>query len=167
MLIIIGRVLKPWGVKGDLKIEPITDFPDRFVHLKRVYLTSPDNQEIVCEVESVKQVGTVPHIRLKGYDTPEKAARLAGWVIQIPREEAVSLPEGSYYRFEIIGMDVFTESGEKLGAITDIFETGSNDVYVLNQGGKEIYLPATAEIVKEIDTTTNRMIIHVIDGLLD
>jgi 16S rRNA processing protein RimM len=64
-------------------------------------------------------------------------------------------------------MEVFSEAGEKLGTITDIFETGSNDVYVMKSGGKEIYIPATSEVVKEIDTKVRRMVIHLMDGLME
>jgi 16S rRNA processing protein RimM len=108
-----------------------------------------------------------PVLLLKGYDTPEKARELNGWLVQVPREEAVPLPEGQYYWFELIGMEVESDTGEKLGTIIDIFETGSNDVYVMKAGKKEIYLPATREVIRRIDRSTKKMIIHVTEGLLD
>jgi 16S rRNA processing protein RimM len=167
MLITIGKARKTFGVKGEIKIEPMTDHPERFKDLRRVYLTSPRGEEKACAVTSVRYMNGEPVLLLKGYDTPEKARELNGWLVQVPREEAVPLPEGQYYWFELIGMEVESEAGEKLGTIIDIFETGSNDVYVLKAGRKEIYLPATREVVRQIDRTAKRMVIHVTEGLLD
>jgi len=167
MLITIGKARKTFGVKGEIKIEPMTDHPERFKDLRRVYLTSPHGEEKACVVMSVRYMNGDPVLLLKGYDTPEKARLLNGWLVQIPREEAVPLPEGQYYWFELIGMEVESDAGEKLGTITDIFETGSNDVYVMKAGKKEIYLPATREVVRLIDRTTKKMVIHVTEGLLD
>lgn len=167
MLITIGKVLKPFGVKGEMKIESLTDFPERFQKLDRVVLVSPKGGELLCRVTSVRYANDVPYLTFSGYDSPEKAKALNGWFIKIPREEAVELPEGSYYWFDLIGMEVFSEAGEKLGTIADIFETGSNDVYVLKHGKKEVYLPATREVIKQVDTTAKKMVIHLLDGLLE
>ena len=168
MLITIGRVIKPFGVKGEMKIEPMTDFPERFKKLRRVSLVSPSGRELAGEVRSVRfDGGGNLFLLFSGYDSPEKAKELNGWFIKLPQEEAVPLPEGSYYHFELIGMEVFSESGEKLGTIVDVFETGSNDVYVMKQGRKETYLPATKEIIKQVDRTQKRMVIHLVEGLLD
>ncbi len=167
MLITIGKAAKPFGVKGEMKIEPMTDFPERFNDLRRVYLVSPAGKEIVCEVKSVRYAGVTPLIVFDGYDSPEKAKALNGWLVKVPEEESVPLPEGQYYRYELIGMEVLSEGGEKLGAIVDIFGTGSNDVYVMKRGRKEIYLPATKEVIKRIDRKTKQMIIHLMDGLME
>jgi 16S rRNA processing protein RimM len=167
MLITIGKAVKPFGVKGEMKIAPMTDFPERFKELDRVYLVSLAGKEIVCKVKSVRYAGEVPLLLFDGYDSPEKAKELNGWLLKVPEEDTVPLPEGQYYWYEIIGMEVLSESGEKLGTIVDIFETGSNDVYVMKCGRKEIYLPATKEVIKRIDRKTKQMVIHLIDGLLE
>ena len=167
MLITIGKAVKPFGVKGEMKIEPLTDFPERFKGLRRVYLVSPAGKEISCEVRSVRYAGKVPYLLFSGFDSPEKAKALNGWFLKVPEEETVPLPEGSYYWFELIGMEVLAESGEKLGTIVDVFETGSNDVYVMKRGRKEVYIPATQEIVKQVDRKTKRMVIHLMDGLME
>lgn len=167
MLITIGKVLKPHGVKGELKIEPHTDHPDRFKKLSRVFLVSPRGEQKECRVKAVRYQDQAPLVLLEGYDAPETAKGFNGWLVQIPEEEAVPLPEGSYYWFELVGMEVESETGEKLGAITDIFQTGSNDVYVVRSGRREIYLPATKEVVRQVDRKAKRMVIHVLDGLLD
>jgi len=167
MLITIGKVVKPFGVKGEMKIEPMTDFPERFTGLTRVYLVSPAGKEVACEVKSARYAGGAPFLLFSGYDSPEKAKAVNGWFIKVPEEEAVRLPEGTYYWFELIGMEVISEDGEKLGTIVDVFATGSNDVYVMKQGRKETYIPATAEVVRQIDRVAKRMVIRLIDGLME
>jgi 16S rRNA processing protein RimM len=167
MLITIGKVLKPWGVKGEIKVQPLTDFPDRFLSLRRVYLVSPGGKEFACAVRSVRSHGGTPILLLEGYDTPEKSRAINNYLLKVPREEAVPLPEGQYYWFELIGMTVLSEEGERLGEITDVFATGSNDVYVMKRGSKEVYIPATKEIVKQIDRKARTMTIQVMEGLLD
>jgi len=167
MLISIGTVQKPHGVKGEVKVQPLTDHPERFKLLQRVFLSPPKGNSIECSVSSVRFIDGKPLLLLNGYDSPEKAREIAGWLVQIPREEALPLPEGQYYWFELIGMDVESESGEALGRITDIFETGSNDVYVMRSGKREIYLPATKDVIRTVDRAAKRMVIRVVDGLLD
>jgi len=167
MLITIGRVVKPHGVKGEVKIEPLTDHPGRFEKLQRVFLVSPTGKQKECAVRSVRYLADAPLLLLAGYDAPEQARELNGWLVQLPEEEALPLPEGQYYWFELIGMEVESEAGERLGKIVDIFETGSNDVYVMKAGKREIYLPATKEVIKQVDRKSRRMVIHVLDGLLD
>jgi len=167
MLITIGKAVKPFGVKGEMKIEPLTDFPERFRKLTRVYLVSPAGNEIACTVSSVRYAGSTPLLQFGGYDSPEKAKALNGWLVKVPEEEVVPLPDGRYYWFELIGMDVFSEADEKLGTIVDIFETGSNDVYVMKRGREEVYIPATQDVIKQVDRKAKRMIIHLIDGLLE
>jgi 16S rRNA processing protein RimM len=167
MLITIGKVLKPWGVKGEMKIEPQTNVPERFKELDRVFLVSPSGEKFFCRLTAVRYISTMPLLTFSGYDTPEKAKSLNGWLIKIPSEEAVPLPEGTYYWFELIGMDVFSEEGKKLGTITDIFETGSNDVYVIKSGSKEVYIPATCEVIKQVDKEANKMVIHLMNGLME
>jgi 16S rRNA processing protein RimM len=167
MLITIGKAVKPFGVKGEMKIEPMTDFPERFKTLRRVYLVSPAGKETICEVQTVRYAGGAPYMRFNGVDTSEKAKEFNGWFLKVPAEEAVPLPEGKYYWFELMGMEVFSESGELLGSIIDIFETGSNDVYVVKRGGKEVYVPATREIIRKVDRKAKRMVIHLMDGLME
>jgi 16S rRNA processing protein RimM len=167
MLITIGKAIKPFGVKGEMKVKVLTDFPERFKGLRRAYLVSPAGKELASEIESVRYAGGVPFLLFGGYDTPEKAKTLNGWLIKVPEEEAVPLPEGSYYWFELIGMEVVSESGEKLGTIVEVFETGSNDVYVMKRGKKEVYIPATKEVIRQVDRKAKRMVVRLMDGLME
>ena len=167
MLITIGRVLKTHGVRGEVRIEPLTDHPERFRKLKRVFLVSSGGKKKECQVLAMRDLGGSLLLLLSGHESPEKARELNGWLVQIPEEEAVPLPEGQYYWFELIGMEVESESGEKLGRITDIFPTGSNDIYVMKSGRREVYLPAIKDVIKQVDRKARRMVIHVMEGLLD
>ncbi len=167
MLITIGKVLKPHGVKGEIKVEPLTDHPDRFRKLKRVFLVSSRKEQKECRIKAVRYLDRDPLLLLEGYDAPETVKGFNGWLVQVPEEEAIPLPEGHYYWFELIGMDVWSEAGERLGKIIDIFQTGSNDVYVMKAGKREIYLPAIKEVVKQVDRKAKRMVIHVLEGLLE
>jgi 16S rRNA processing protein RimM len=132
-----------------------------------VFLTSTRGEERQCTVTSVRYVDEGPVLLLAGYNSPEKSRELNGWLVQVPEEEALPLPEGQYYWFELIGMEVESESGKRLGRIVDIFPTGSNDIYVMQAGGKEIYLPATKEVIRLVDRKAKRMVIHVMEGLLE
>ena len=167
MLITIGKVVKPFGVKGEMKIESLTDFPERFQDLKSVYLVSPTGKELVVTVRSVRYTGAVPYMLFKGYDTPEDAKTLNGWLLKVPEQEVMPLPEGRYYWYELIGMEVVSEEGETLGTIVDIFETGSNDIYVMKQGKREIYIPAIRQVIKQVDRQAKRMVIRLMDGLME
>jgi len=167
MLITIGKAVKPFGVKGEMKIESLTDFPERFQNLKSVYLVSPTGKELVVTVRSVRYTGAVPYMLFKGYDTPEDAKTLNGWLLKVPEQEVMPLPEGRYYWYELIGMEVVSEEGETLGTIVDIFETGSNDIYVMKQGKREIYIPAIRQVIKQVDRQAKRMVIRLMDGLME
>lgn len=159
----IGRVLKPWGFRGELKIEIMTDFPERFASLRTVYLGEDANP---FPVESARLLGKAVRLKLKGIDTEQAAARLRSQFVQIPTEEAVPLPEGKYYLYQLIGLRVKTLRGQDLGEVVDILETGANDVYVVKNGEREILIPAIEPVVKQVDLANGEMLIEPMEGLL-
>jgi 16S rRNA processing protein RimM len=115
----------------------------------------------------VRYAGGAPYLQFAGYDSPEKAKALNGWFLKLPEEETVPLPEGAYYWFELIGMEVVTEDGAVLGVLADIYETGSNDVYVVKRGGEELDLPATRDVIRLVDRKAKRMTVRLPEGLLE
>ena len=162
----IGKIVAPHSVRGDVRIIPWTDFPDRFYNLKTVYLDDADHQ---VSVESVR-----PHkknflVKFQGCDNMNDALALKGKILKVRREELAPLPEGHFYIFDIIGLEVFTESGESLGDVTDVLETGSNDVYVveakessaLPKRRQPLLIPALKEVVKKIDLANKQMIVRL------
>ena len=163
--LVIGQVLKPWGYRGDIKVQILTDFPKRLTKLKTVYLGT-DARAI--QVERARLHSGFATLKLAGYDTPEAAAKLRGQVVQIPASEAAPLPKGQYFQHQIIGLAVLTTEGEPLGTIKEIIETGANDVYVVQGAGpREILLPAIADVVQEIDLENHRMIVKLLPGLIE
>ncbi len=159
----IGRVLKPWGYRGELKIEIMTDFPERFASLTTVYLGEDAKAFIV---ERARLTGKSVRLKLKGIDTPEAGARLRDHLVQIPTEEAVALPKGQYYLYQLIGLRVKTTQGASLGEVVDILETGANDVYVVQNNGREVLIPAIEPVVKKVDLEQGELIIEPMEGLL-
>ncbi|WP_093792043.1 ribosome maturation factor RimM [Sporomusa acidovorans] len=157
-LITIGKIVAPHGVRGDVRILPLTDFPDRFLSLKAAFIDDLGQ----LELESAKQHKKFVLLKFAGFNSMNDAERLRGKLIKIERKDVVKLPEGKYYIFDIIGLNVFTEDGELLGIITDVLQPGSNDVYVVKlQDKKELLIPAIKEVVKKVDIANKQMIVKL------
>ena len=158
--ITVGEVLGAWGLKGAFRVRPLTDFPERFETGATVFL---EGQPVTIKSSTWRKDGVI--ITLAGIDTPEAAAGLRRKTLEIPQSSLRELPEGQYYQFEIIGLDVITTGGAVLGKVTGILSCG-NDVYVVKGEGKEILIPATKDVVKSIDLKSKKMVIEPIEGLL-
>jgi 16S rRNA processing protein RimM len=159
----IGRVLKPWGFHGELKIEIMTDFPERFASLQTVYLGEDAKP---FPVERARLSAKAARLKLKGIDTEQAAARLRNQLVQIPTDEAAPLPEGKYYFYQLIGLRVKTMQGQDLGEVVDILETGANNVYVVKNGEREVLIPAIEPVVKKVDLANGEMLVEPMEGLL-
>jgi len=159
--ITIGRILAPWGIEGKLKVKVITDFPQRFAPSSTVYI----NRQPMTIDSSEKHKGEVI-IKLNAVDSIEVARQLRGQPIEIHPSQAYSLPEGQYYHFQLIGLEVWTTQGELLGNITEILTAESNDNYVVKGDKGEILIPAIEDVVKSIDLNKGRIVIEAIPGLL-
>lgn len=163
----VGAIASVHGIKGELKVFPTTDEPEKFKKLKTVWLnTGKEEREI--GLQSVKFFKKMVIVKFEGIDSPEDAYRYRGATLWIPRKAAVPLQKNEYYRADLIGLSVFTESGEELGMLTDVLETGANDVYEITLTDKRTVLfPAIRDCVKEVDPEAGRMTVHVMDGLLE
>ncbi len=154
--IIIGKVGAPHGVKGEVKIIPLTDFPERFYAMKM--LTIGAKSFAVAKTRTATNGN--PIIKLTDVDDRDAAACLTGQTVTVAKSETVPLKEGEYYAFDIVGLRVFDENDHYFGVVTDVLKTGSNDVYaVKDDAGRELFLPALKKIVRKIDTDNKRMII--------
>jgi len=160
--LIVGYILAPWGIRGEVKVEVVTDFPERFAPQKIVYLNTRP-----LEIESCRPHKQHLVVKLATIDSVEDAEKLRGQDLTIPRSELYPLPEGQYYTFQIIGLKVVTTEGKLLGRITEIMTTGSNDVYIVEGKRGEILIPAIEDVVKSIDLEKGKMVIEAIEGLLD
>jgi 16S rRNA processing protein RimM len=166
-LVPVGRITKPHGLKGEVKFTPFLVDDEILACLNQIYLESNKDSPAQWHVESVRGFGAKLILKLKGCDTIEEAQILAGQTLSAPREEFPELPEGEFYRFDILGLDVFDEEGRSYGKVTDVIVTGSNDVYQVSDGTKEILLPMTDEVVKNIDLKERKLTFHIIEGLLE
>lgn len=158
----VGRVVAPWGIRGELKVDVLTDFPERFAPRNKVYI---DGCAVTIEWSRYHEGRAI--VKLSGIDHVEAAERLRGQYLEIRHADAHPLPEGQYYQFQLIGLEVWTTKGELLGSVTDILPTGSNDVYVVHSDDRELLIPAIEDVVKSVDLEKGRMVIEVIDGLLE
>lgn len=161
----IGQIINVHGFRGEVKVYPLTNDMNRFKKLKEVYVEE-NNQLVKYEVENVKLLSNTAVVKLKGVDSEEAANRLRNSYMKVDRKSAVSLPEDSYFICDLIDMDVYDEDGLFLGNIKDVFQTGSNDVYVVRTTGKDILVPALKEVVKEVDLKNNKMVVKLPEGLI-
>jgi len=159
---VIGRILGPAGVTGDLRVQILTDFPDRFLQLHTVHL---GNNLRPYQVQNARLEHGTALLKLAGVDDATVAASLSKQDVQIPISEAVVLAPDQYFWHQIVGLDVWTDEGRQLGRITEVIRTGSNDVYVVGRGANELLIPAIDEVVRQIDLPAHKMIVHLLPGL--
>lgn len=160
--LIIGEILRPQGVKGEVKVRVLTDFPDHFRGLKRAYL-GQTLRSVVVEGARLHQGYAL--LKFAGYDDRTSVEALRGAVVQIPIEEALPLARGEYYLYQIVGLAAWTAQGEYLGRVREVLLTGSNDVYVVRGPRGEILLPAIEEVILEIDLEAGRLMVRLPEGL--
>ena len=165
----VGRVSRPHGVRGELRVVLLTDYPGRLGQHAYFYLASPDSPEIVRRypVEKLRRHKEVLLLKLGGCDDRNGAEELCGQLVQIPTEEAVPLEEGEYYDFQLIGVKVEAESGESLGQVVEVLKTGANDVYVVRGSWGEVLLPAVKDVVLKLDIEARLMVVNLLPGLLE
>ena len=163
----IGQIVNTFGIKGMVKVKPFTqDAKKRFDNLKKVYIQNKNTRK-EYEIEEVKYHKEMVLIKFKGIENPEDANLLRNYYLVVDRDEEEPLEEGTYYIVDMIGLDVYTDEGEKLGILDDVFNSGSSDIYVVkNELGKQILLPAIEDVIKNIDMEQRKMIVHLIPGLM-
>ena len=162
----IGQIVNTFGIKGIVKIRPFTDDIRRFDKLETIYIENKKSRK-EYEVEEVKYHKNMVLMKLKGVNTIEEAELLRQSYLLVDREKEEPLEEGVYYIVDLLGLEVYTDEGQLLGKVEDIFNTGSNDIYVVkNELGKQILLPAIDDVLKEIDMENRKVIVHLIPGLI-
>ena len=162
----VGQIVNTNGLKGLLKINPFTDDITRFEKLKTIFIEHK-KELLEFEIESVRYQKKQVLLKLKGIDTIEEAEKYREDYLKINRNKEEKLPENTYYIVDLIGLDIYTEDGELLGKLDDVFSTGSNDVYVVKNGeGKQILLPAISDVIKNIDLEQKKIVVNLIEGLL-
>lgn len=161
----IGQIVNTQGIKGEVKVFPLTNDASRFDKLKEIYIESKD-ELIKYQVESTKHLKNTVILKLKGIDTMNDSEKLRNLYIKVGREDAVRLPKDSFFICDIIESEVFDIHGELLGKLVDILQLGCNDVYVVKDEKKEILIPALKTIVKEINLQNKKIIVDLPEGLI-
>jgi 16S rRNA processing protein RimM len=157
-LIVVGEVSRAHGLQGAVVVVPVTDFPDHLLTLEEAVVVTGGAAEPV-RVEDARRLGASVLMKFSGVDTPEGAERLRGATVRIPAAKTVPLPKGEFYVFDIVGLEVRTPEGERVGEVTDVLRTGSNDVYVVRPPhGPEILLPAVDTYICEVDVPGGRLV---------
>ncbi len=160
--ITVGRIAATSGINGKVKVIPETDFPQRFTRNATVYINRQP-----FTIESAEGRGEKLVLKFRSINSIEEAGKLRGKVLEINRSQVNPLPEGEYYHFQLIGLEVRTVRGEVLGEITGILPTGSNDNYAVRREKGEILVPAIGDVVKSVDLEERVMVIEPMEGLLD
>lgn len=168
--LVIARIMRPHGVRGEMRLQLLTAFPDRMQNLGPVFLgTDPaDPSRFVSRtVTATRRDRGYWLARLDGIDDREAASAFRGWYVMVSLADAVPLEPDEVYLFQVIGLEVVTEAGETLGSVAEVIETGANDVYVVRGGPRgEILIPAIDDVVRSIRPEDGRMIVRPLPGLL-
>lgn len=164
----VGVIANTHGVRGEVKVFPTTDAPERFKKLKNVILDAK-REKITLEIQEAKFFKNLVILKFKGIDNINDIEKYKGCDLLVTRENATPLNEGEYYIADLLEMVVVDEDGNELGAMYDVLQTGANDVFVvkLNNSEKELLLPNIPDCVLNVDTNEKKITVHVMDGLMD
>ena len=161
----LGQIVNTFGIRGQVKVKPFTDDITRFDKLKKVYICKKASMEEV-EIEEVKYHKNMVLLKIKGINDMNQAEKCKGLYLKIHRKDAIKLSKDTYFLADLLGLGVYTDEGVLLGKVDDIYNTGSNDIYVVKDDlGKQILLPGTKEVLKEISLEKEKIVVHLIKGL--
>ncbi len=163
-LIPLGRVLKPHGIRGELKVLPYGETLGEMEAGEKLFSIEGTEQRqlTLLRIRTQKRVWIAQFAEL---DSIDQAQALAGKDLFVDKDRLPRLPEDEYYHFELIGLSVVTKEGTPLGTLISIFQTGSNDVYVVETGGKELLIPAIEDVVCEVDLENGKLIVDLPEGI--
>jgi len=167
--LLLGRVLRPHGVRGEVRIEVLTAYPERISPGFEVYIGPDPGDASSAKLYHVVQARRHQEyliLRLEGIEDRDAADLLRERFIMVSLEDAMPLADGEFYLYQLIGLEVHTTEGEYLGNISEVLETGANDVYVVHGPRGEVLLPATEECVLDIDLEAHKMTVQLLEGLL-
>ncbi|MBW1733815.1 MAG: 16S rRNA processing protein RimM [Deltaproteobacteria bacterium] len=165
-LLVLGKVTRPHGLAGLLRVWSYARSEESFLEAGEIFLRPASGQLHQYRVLSVRVHKGIVLMNLEGLDSVEEAEKFRGAEVLAPSRN-MSRQEGEYFWREIIGLRVFSDTGDYLGTVSHIIPAGSNEIYVVRNGDREIFLPATYEIIREIDLDGGKMTVSPMEGLLD
>ena len=164
--IVIGKVVSTQGNRGEVNVLPLTDSIDRFKNLDNVFLRNKNSQAIL-NIEKIRIKKDTVILKLKDIENIQEAKMIVGSFLEVERKNAIKLPKDTYFIFEIIGLEVYTENNIFLGKVENVISTGSNDVHIVKgKNKKELFIPAISEVVKNVNLEKKRITINMVDGLI-
>ena len=163
----VGVITSTHGIRGEVKVFPTTDDVNRFKKLKKVFLeVGKEYKEL--KISSVKFFKNMVIVKFEGLNNINDVERFRQLSLYVTREDAVKCEEGEYFIADLIGLQVVTDTGETLGILKDVLQTGANDVYIVEmENKKEVLLPAIKDCILNVSLEENKMEVHVLEGLLD
>jgi len=172
-LIAVGSIVKAFGIKGDVIVESLTDMPERFRSLRRVFLASEasargasDSQPVTTEITAAAIDPRGIRLRLACAEDRTAAEALVGLLVMIPPDETIALPPGTFFVHQLIGYGAVDEQGAPLGRLKDILRFPAHDVYVIGmEGEQDLMVPAVREFIRNIDAATRTLTIRLIEGM--
>ena len=166
-LLQVGVITQTHGVHGEVKVFPTTDDPERFLDLEYVFLDTGKEKKKLT-IQSVKFFKQFVILKFKGINNINDIERYKRCSLLVDRENAVELEEDEYFIADMIGMNIFTEDGEVFGTLKDVIETGANDVYIINSKKHgEVLIPAIKECILDVNVKEGRMLVRLMEGLID
>lgn len=164
--VLVGRVAKAHGLRGEVVVAVMSDAPERFAPGSEMIAAAPESLHgRPLRVESSRPFQGRLLVRFEGFDTREEAETIHGQELTIARSQVAPLPEGKHYQFELMGLAVRTTGGEDLGRVTDIFSTGSNDVLVVDGDETEILIPMLEGVIVSVDLDAKALVVEPPPGL--
>jgi 16S rRNA processing protein RimM len=161
--IVVGKIVKTQGNRGELRVYPLTDFPERFLTMEKVLVELQGKTEYY-HIEAARLYKKFVIVRFREIADMTAAEKLKGGLLKVGREDLMELPGDSYYIFDLIGLGVFSGAGENLGTLEDVIQTGANDVYVVAREGRPpLLVPALKSVVREIDLPGKRMVVEMLE----
>jgi 16S rRNA processing protein RimM len=167
-LVVIGEVTRPHGLRGEVRVIPHTDRPERFEGLAECVLWEPaTDSRTRHRIAGVRRQGEAVLLSLVGCDSPEAAGALVGRLVALPRTQALPPPPGHAYPWQLVGCRVVTEDGGLVGELSGIEPSPAHDLWVVRGPEREHLIPAVPEIVREVDLDGKRVVIRPPEGLLE
>jgi 16S rRNA processing protein RimM len=162
--LIVGQIVRPHGIRGEIGMKSLTDYPEHLVELRTLYI---GDEYAPLTVSRIRRHSAGFIIQFDGILDREAAEDLRGETVYISINDATPLADGEYYIYQLQGIRVVTDTGQELGHLVNFLETGANDVYVVSDGsGREILLPVIPDVIQSVDLEARVMVVHLLDGLI-